>query len=347
MRVLFSFVALLVLLLAACTAPNPTETPVTPTVVPSPTVAEPTPSPAVSPTPEASVTPVVILPVLVDATLPRLAEHTFTAGPIETVAILTGTNTVSTSVVTYLSDGVKISGLLNEPKAEGTYPGVVFLHGYVPPEQYVQGLDAQGAAVALAEQGYITLVPDLRGYADSDRAPNLFLSGWIADAINAGGALKQHPRVDSEHLGLWGHSMGGGIANRAMVVNDMFDAVVLYAPISGNADDMFMDPFGGYETGVTQELVESLVAAVQDPTFRARLSPIRYLENTTAPVSIHVGSNDNVTPPAWARAIRDGLSKASGSVEYFEYPGQGHTFQGVADQQFRARVLDFFDEHLK
>jgi dipeptidyl aminopeptidase/acylaminoacyl peptidase len=254
---------------------------------------------------------------------------------------------VTTSLVTYLSDGVTVTGLLNEPQGEGPFPAVVLVHGYVPPDQYTRGLDAQGAALDLARAGYITLVPDLRGYGGSEQAPNLFLSGWIADAINAGGALKQHPGVDGENVGVWGHSMGGGISNRAMVVGDMFDAVVLYSPISADLDEMFLDPFGGYEQGVTQELVESLVAALEDPTFRHRLSPIHYLENVTAPVSIHVGSNDNVTPPAWSKSIRDELTRLGKSVEYFEYPGGGHTLRDANERQFHSRVLEFFDRNLK
>ncbi len=344
-----SFLVLLLLLLtAACSAPNSVPTPASPTTVPAETqTAVMTSPPIARETLVLTITPAAIPSALVEATLPRLAERKFTAGPIEYVEVLTDTGMVRTSVVSYLSDGVKISGLLNEPSVEGKYPGIVLLHGYVPPEQYVQGLDAQGAALELAEQGYVTLVPDLRGYAGSERAPNLFLSGWIADAINAGGALKQHPKIDAENVGLWGHSMGGGIANRAMVVSDMFDAVVLYAPISGDADDMFMDPFGGYEDGVTQEFVVSLVAALEDPTFRSRISPLQYLDETTAPVSIHVGSNDTVTPPAWAREIRDGLARTGKTVEYFEYPGEGHTFVGAARGQFQARVQDFFDQNLK
>jgi dipeptidyl aminopeptidase/acylaminoacyl peptidase len=280
-------------------------------------------------------------------TLPQLAERTFTAGEIQTIEVLTTTQEFTTSLVSYTSDGLQITGLLNMPRGDGTFPAVVMVHGYVSPEQYTRGLDAQAPAEELTRHGYITLVPDLRGYAESEHGMNLFLSGWIADVINAGSALKQFPRADAENIGLWGHSMGGGIATRAMVVSDVFDAVVLYAPISADVDDMFMDPFGGETTGVTEQLVKALLLALDDPQYRAAVSPRNYLDRTAAPVSIHVGTADTVTPKEWARAIRDGLVRAGKTVEYFDYLGEGHALRGEARTEFLARVLDFFDRNLK
>jgi dipeptidyl-peptidase-4 len=90
-----------------------------------------------------------------------------------------------------------------------------------------------------------------------------------------------------------------------------------------------------------------VVAGLEDPAYRAALSPINYLDRTRAPVSIHVGTDDPVTPKEWARAIRDGLRRAGKPVEYFEYPGEGHAIRGTGKEEFYARVLDFFDENLK
>lgn len=342
-------VLLFLLALASACANSSAVTSSTPTIQPTATrtlKATPPGVPTRTTTPTFSVAP-TLLPTIREATLPQLAERTFSAGEIQTTRVLTETAGFTTSLVSYSSDGLKITGLLNVPRGEGKFPAIVMVHGYVEPAQYTRGLDAQGPAEALAREGYITLVPDLRGYMESDSGMNLFLSGWIADVINAGNALKKMPQVDAEHLGLWGHSMGGGIANRVMVVSDVFDAVVLYAPISGDVDEMFMDPFGGEARGVTQELVKALVAALDDPAYRASLSPIHYLDRTRAPVSMHVGTDDPVTPKEWARAIRDGLRRAGKTVEYFEYPGEGHAIQGTGKDQFYVRVRDFFNKNLK
>lgn len=67
----------------------------------------------------------------------------------------------------------------------------------------------------------------------------------------------------------------------------------------------------------------------------------------TAPVQIHQGTADTTTPPDWARAIQEALIAAGKEVEYFEYPGQGHAFQGQAWTLFLQRMAGFFDRHLK
>lgn len=355
--ILISFTLLLVFVTACAAPPPPTEPPtprlppptVQATEPPTPKLPPPTIQATEPPTPRLPppTVPPTPLPVLLDATLPRLAEHKFVGTGLQVTEIVTATATYTTSVVTYLSDGIKISGLLNEPVGSGKFPAVVLIHGYVTPDQYTRGLDAQPSALELTKNGYITLVPDLRGYSESEHGPNLFISGWIADAINAGNALKQLPNVDNTHVGLWGHSMGGGIANRAVVVSNVFAAVVLYAPISADIDDMFMDPFGGEEAGITEALVQNLIAALDDPQFRAAISPINYLDRTTAPVSIHVGIDDTVTPKEWARAIRDGLLRANKTVEYFDYAGQGHSFKGDSLETFNTRILAFFNKYLK
>lgn len=340
-----SLLLVLVLLLGACSAsPTATPTPLPPTTEPVIAPATATRSAPADATPAAQS---MLTPALLDVTLPRLAEQTFTAGEIKTTRVLTETDAFTTSLITYTSDGIEVTGLLNVPRGAGPFPAVVLVHGYVPPSQYIRGLDAQGPAEDLAANGYITLVPDLRGYEESGRGMNLFLAGFIADAINAGQALRLDPRVDKEHIGIWGHSMGGGVANRVMVVSDVFAAVVLYAPISANMEDMFMDPFGGEPQGVTEELVQSVITALDTPGFRMQISPINYLKQTSAPVSIHVGTADKVTPQEWSRAIRDGLKQANKQVEYFDYQGQGHSFTGSAVPEFYNRVLTFFDKHLK
>jgi dipeptidyl aminopeptidase/acylaminoacyl peptidase len=89
------------------------------------------------------------------------------------------------------------------------------------------------------------------------------------------------------------------------------------------------------------------LATVDNQEFRRQLSPENYWDHARAPVSIHVGTADQVTPPKWAQAIRDGLQRAAKPVEYFEYEGQGHSFRGAAESELEMRVQDFFDRYLK
>src|SRR3989344_2253344 len=73
-----------------------------------------------------------------ELTIPYLRSRTYesTLGELQKVS----ENSSYTSYVTsYNSDGLKIYGLLTQPKGNkptGGWPAIVFVHGYIPPESY-------------------------------------------------------------------------------------------------------------------------------------------------------------------------------------------------------------------
>ena len=79
----------------------------------------------------------------------------------------------------------------------------------------------------------------------------------------------------------------------------------------------------------------------------AQISPINYLADVQAAVSIHHGARDATVPPAWSVDLRARLEKLGKSVEYFSYTGQPHTFVGSGDALFIRRVTAFLSTHLK
>lgn len=338
MRIPF-LLALSLLLVSAigCAAvPTPTATPLPPTVVP----ATPTAPAAAGPTP-------TVHPAILDATLPELAKRQYPGSEITSVRVLTATDTFTDSLVTYVSDGVKVSGVLTEPAGPGPFPGIVLAHGYYEPGQYTSGIATGELAHFLAQNGYVAFAPDYRGYGASEHGSNLYLSGYIVDVLNAGSALKKLKNVDAAHVGLLGHSMGAGIAARAMVVSSVFQAIVLYSPISSDNAELMMDPLGGETAGVDTDIARSLLQSVNDENLLNALSPKNYYDRVNAPVSIHSGTSDDVTPTEWAEAIYRGLRKAGKNVEFFQYPGEGHVIAGVQKKVFDARLMNFLDRYLK
>lgn len=336
----FPFLLTLVLLLtcnlgcAATPTPNPTPLAPTPTNAPTFTPAAAGPTPTIHPT-------------ILDATLPEMAKRQFPGSEITSVRVLTATDVFTDSLVTYVSDGVKISGVLTEPAGQGPFPGVVLAHGYYDPGQYVSGEATERLAHLVAENGYVAFAPDYRGYGASEHGSNLYMSGYIADVLNAGSALKTLPNVDAARVGLLGHSMGAGIAARAMVVSSVFQAIVLYAPISSDNADLLMDPLGGETAGIDTNIARSLLQSVNDENLLNALSPKNYYDRVNAPVSIHSGANDDVTPTQWAETIYRDLKKAGKPVEFFQYPGEKHVILGAQQKVFDGRVLNFLAHYLK
>jgi dipeptidyl aminopeptidase/acylaminoacyl peptidase len=336
MRIPFSIVFGSIIALCIGCAATPTPTAIPPTL----SLATPTVSVSAEPTP-------TIHPTILDATLPELAKRQYPGSEIKYVRVLAATETYTDSLVTYFSDGVKISGVLTEPARQGPFPGVVLAHGYYDPGQYMSGEATEQIAHLLAENDYVAFAPDYRGYGASEHGSNLYMSGYIADVLNAGSALKTLPNVDAARVGLFGHSMGAGIAARAMVVSSVFQAIVLYSPISADNAELLMDPLGGETVGVDTDIARSLFQSMNDENLFYALSPKNYYDRVTAPVSIHSGTADDVTPTQWAEAIYRGLKKMGKPVEFFQYPGEKHVITGAQQKAFDARVLSFLERNLK
>jgi uncharacterized protein len=85
------------------------------------------------------------------------------------------------------------------------------------------------------------LLPNLRGYPPSDEGENLFRAGLAIDVLSLIALVQSHGRSEGplrnvypNLIGLWRHSMGGGIATRVLTVSEDVEAAVLYAAMSGD-----------------------------------------------------------------------------------------------------------------
>ncbi len=141
------------------------------------------------------------------------------------------------TIVSYLSEGLKIYALLTVPRGEKPatgWPVVIFNHGYIPPTQYRTTERYIAYTDAFSRNGYILLRPDYRGHGSSEGTPtNSFASpAYTVDVLNAMASVMAYPDADSDRVGMWGHSMGGSITLRAMVVTDTIKAGVIWAGVT-------------------------------------------------------------------------------------------------------------------
>lgn len=320
--------------------PAPTSTPTSTLTA----TATRTPTRTATPTPTATPT---IHPELVGVTIEGLRERDYPGGQIRITNTITVTDAYTRTYITFPSDGLTISGLMHVPFGQGPFPVIILNHGYIPPSQYVTGSDTYRAADILARNGYLTISPDFRGYARSDSGLNLFRSGYMIDALNAAASARTLPYADARRIGMWGHSMGGGVVTRAMVVSSLIKAYVLYAPVSA---DVRTRRFTGGLAGTGQgdeDLADSYYYWTRDPAMIHDVSPIHFFKYVAAPVQIHIGEIDTTTPPMWSEAIRDELKAQMKNVEYYAYPRQAHAFIGNGWTLFNQRVVAFFDRYVK
>jgi len=121
---------------------------------------------------------------------------------------------------TYFPSGdIKLHGVIYIPKGEGQFPGVVMCHGMASDHRSMRPCAQQ-----LARRGIATLALDLRGHGKS----NGTLDGNIGqDVVAAFNILKNHAKVDSQCVGLVGHSLGALASLYAATVVSKVQAVVL------------------------------------------------------------------------------------------------------------------------
>jgi dipeptidyl aminopeptidase/acylaminoacyl peptidase len=268
-------------------------------------------------------------------------------------------------VASYQSEGLTIYGLLTVPRGErpaSGWPFIVFNHGYIPPAQYRTTERYVAYQDAFARNGYITLKPDYRGHGSSEGGASGGSRGpeYTIDVLNAVASLKRYPDADPERIGMWGHSLGGGIALRAMVVNDEIDAGVLWAGTVATFEEIVRDrprwvgaEFAGTPdpnaTPPATPLPRGLFAYGsfdENPEFWAAIDPITYLSDLSGPVQIHHATGDSSVPVAWSEDLYARLQAAEQVAEIYIYEGDNHNISGNFGAAMQRSVA-FFDRYVK
>lgn len=224
---------LAILILAACNpmqAVSPTATLPPPklTVITSvpPTL---TPSPTPVPTTEEWIYPY---------TIAGLREHDYQGGDINVGETLEETDLYTRYAIDYPSDGLTITGVMQIPRAgEGPFPVIVMNHGFFSRQVYASGDGTDRAAEFLNRRGYLTLSSDYRSWAGSDVGYSLFYSGLVIDVVNLVNAIPSIPEADPERIGMWGHSMGGGVTFKILTIDPFLPALGTQAPVSGGSSN--------------------------------------------------------------------------------------------------------------
>ena len=249
------------------------------------------------------------------------------------------------SIVSYRSDGLKIFALMTTPVGDRPptgWPVVLFNHGYVAPESY-RAMDHFGANVDGLARGHGDSEGEAAGYAGP---------AYTVDVLNAVAAIKGYPAADPNRIGLWGHSLGGSITLRAMVVGDDIKAGVIWAGMVVSYADLLALleisplPLPASIRQFQQQLFQVFGTPQQNPDFWSAISPNSYLADLTGPIQLHHGEADAAVPVLFSMILNQELQAVGQPVELFTYAGDDHNLAGNFDVAI-ARTIQFFDAHLK
>lgn len=266
-------------------------------------------------------------------------------------------------IASYLSDGLKIYGLLTVPmgdKPKTGWPVIIFNHGYIDPSQY-QTTERYVAYVDyFAKNGYIVFKSDYRGNGNSQGDPlgAYYSPAYATDVLNALASLKKYPQADPNRIGMWGHSMGGNITLRDLVVDTKdIKAAVIWGGVIGSYDELLNNwqrrvPFrpGPRELALRnsgrQSLITKYGSPSANPTFWNSIDPTNYVSDITAPVQLDAGGSDEEVPVAFSQSLYEKLKNAGKNVEFYVYPGSDHNISQGFDLAMQ-RSLAFFDKYVK
>ena len=359
--------SLVFIVLAACAPLSPS---LPPTLSASQAPMETmTPSPVPTITFTASPTPTIeesIFPF----TIAGLRRHDFQSGSVHTRSILDENDKFVSYLIDYPSDGLTITGVMQIPMGQGPFPVILLNHGFFSRSIYSSGDGTDRAAAFLAEHGYITLASDYRSWGKSDLGTSFFYSGLVIDVINLINAIPSIEQADPERVGMWGHSMGGGVTIKAVAIDARIKAAVLYSTVSADQVDVVdrWGPgcFGDIAQGelivgcnssdvipddLSPQMQEAYGFAASDANMLQEISPFYHLDRVNVPIQIHYGTEDgntlNGTPPQWSVKLTQGLRDAGKQAELYQSEGEGHSFIGQPWFDFMTRTLRFFDRYVK
>jgi dienelactone hydrolase len=280
-----------------------------------------------------------------------LRQLEYGQGRLEAVRLLGENEAFRRYLIRWTVDGLQQYGFLNQPKSAGPHPVIAVLHGYVNPANYRVQTYTTRYADHLARQGYLVLHPNYRGHPPSQGKPEgTYRIGYALDVLHLIALVRKQAgqgvlrTANPQAIGLWGHSMGGGIAQRVAAVDRQVRAVLLYGSMSGNERQNARQIY--YVFSNRSRGLEALEAP--EAEIRA-VSPIYFLQDTQAAFSIHHGTADTQVPAAWSRELCQQLKAWSRRVECYSYANAPHTFSAGStfDRKFLQLASQFFDRTLR
>jgi dienelactone hydrolase/LysM repeat protein len=345
---------------ATTAASSPTVTPAAPTDTPAAPVAAPIDTGEGSAPNDQAVEEIP----LVDGeklTIDYLRSLTY-AGTIVVEDVLAPGSNYDRYLVSYLSEGLKNYAYMTIPRGQKPatgWPAIIFNHGYIPPDVYRSTERYIAYTDGFARNGYVVFRPDYRGHGFSEgEARGAYgFPDYTIDVLNGLAAVKQHPDVDADRIGMWGHSMGGYITLRSLLVDEDIKAGVIWAGVVASYPDLINN--WRRTTSTTQpttppnptrrwraQLTERYGEASEDSPFWRSISANSYLDELTAPIQVHHGTADASVPVAFSEKLQEQAEAAGAASELYIYPGDDHNLAGQFSTAMQ-RSIAFFDRYVK
>ena len=352
----WSWIVVSVLILAACGTSPASLT--TTTTVP---VSTATPLPKLTPAPTLTATTIPTgTPVPNPLQISAMRAREYPGNDITIEETLDPGVNYSRYYVSYLSEGLKIYALMTVPNDEKPitgWPVIIFNHGFIPPDVYVSTERYVAYVDLIARSGYIVFRSDYRGHGNSEGDARGAYSSpdYTVDVLNAVASMKRYPDADPNRIGMWGHSMGGYITLRSMVISKDIKAGVIWGGVVASYPDLLTKwrRGPGASTPPTPSarswrfsLVQEYGSPEENPEFWNSISANSYLQDISGPLQLHHGTADAEVPLEFSELLYYEMLEANQYVELYKYPDDNHNISNYFSTAMQ-RSIEFFDRFVK
>ena len=262
--------------------------------------------------------------------------------------------------VSYLSEGLKIYALMTVPYGEKPatgWPVIIFNHGYIAPDVYKTTERYIAYVDQIARSGYIVFRSDYRGHDRSEGEARGAYSNpdYTVDILNAVASMKKYPDADANRIGMWGHSMGGYITLRSMVISKDIKAGVIWAGVVASYPDLLYNwrrgpaasPDSSPRPGSWRStFVDTYGSPEENPAFWNSISANSFVSEISGPIQLHHGTADTDVPLAFSESLYFQMLDAGQYVELYKYEGDNHNISNNFSTAMQ-RTIEFFDRYMK
>ncbi|MCM3611540.1 prolyl oligopeptidase family serine peptidase [Planococcus sp. MERTA32b] len=241
---------------------------------------------------------------------------------------------VKLTEIVYWSEGLKVKGLLAQPKKPGNYSGMLYLRGGI---QSI-GMVRPARAAQYAAQGFVVFAPYYRGNRGGEGRDE-FAGADRWDAVHAVDVLKQ---FCNGHVHLLAFSRGGIMALWTAVLRDDITSLVTWAGVT--------DTVLTYkERPDMRRMMKRIYGGTPNTALTAyeERNPLMRLEEATAPMLIIHGLQDENVLPAQAYLLEEALKLNDHPHETWYFPEYTHFFPPAANRKTVAALVHWMKEKEK
>ncbi len=245
--------------------------------------------------------------------------------------------------ITYLSDGLKVTGYIAEPKAAGKYPCIISNRGGNRDFGQWNPLSIVYFLGQMASWNYLVIASQYRGN-DGGEGIEEFGGKEVDDVLNLIPVLEKLPDADTSRIGIQGASRGGMMSYLSLKRSCRFKAAVVIAGMADAFVNIRARP--EMEKNVFAELIPGY-ASNKDSALKER-SAVFWAGQLckTTPILLIQGSADWRVQPEESFELVLKLYEAKHPLRFILFEGADHNINEWRIDEF-LQTKNFFDYYLR